>query len=55
LEQQELDTNTTGKKKRQHLCKLYDKAVEIFRGTSFEESYKEGRNEKGIFGGTVSS
>jgi U3 small nucleolar RNA-associated protein 6 len=55
LEQQELDTNTTGKKKRQHLCKLYDKAVEIFRGTSFEESYKEDRNEKGIFGGTVSS
>jgi U3 small nucleolar RNA-associated protein 6 len=55
LEQQELDTNTTGKKKRQYLCKLYDKAVGIFKGTSLEDSYREDRNEKGIFGGTVSS
>ena len=60
LEQQELlDTTTTStagkKKKRQHLCKLYDKAVEIFKGTSLEDSYREDRNEQGFFGGIMSS
>ncbi|OEU20178.1 U3_assoc_6-domain-containing protein [Fragilariopsis cylindrus CCMP1102] len=59
LEQQELLDTTTSiagkKKKRQHLCGLYDKAVEIFKGTSLEDSYREDRNEQGIFGGTMSS
>lgn len=38
------------KKDRKPLCRLYNKAVEIFAGTSIEEVYRNGRNEEAIYG-----
>jgi len=58
LEQEGLDGNVRvdgNNKKRKHLRKLYDKAVEIFKDTSFEVSYREDRNEKCIFIDSASS
>ena len=42
--------STKTKAKRRTLCKLYDKAIEIFEGTPLEESYRYDRNELAVFG-----
>lgn len=46
------DNNNDNKKKKKErhiLRKLYDKAVDIFAGTSLEDSYRKDRNEKAVF------
>mmetsp|Transcript_14580 Transcript_14580/g.33919 ORF Transcript_14580/g.33919 Transcript_14580/m.33919 type:complete len:676 (+) Transcript_14580:169-2196(+) len=48
-QQQEQAKATGSKSKRRILCKLYDKAMDIFAETSIEESYRNDRNERAVF------
>ena len=42
-------SSTNASAKRRVLCKLYDKAIDIFEGTPFEETYRHDRNELAVF------
>jgi hypothetical protein len=42
-------TSARAKTKRRFLCKLYDRAIDIFEGTQLEESYRYDRNEIAVF------
>jgi U3 small nucleolar RNA-associated protein 6 len=47
--EQQQPTSTKASAKRRVLCKLYDKAIDIFVGTPLEESYRHDRNELAVF------
>lgn len=48
-QRQEQTKGTISKSKRRILCKLYDKAIDIFAETPMEESYRKDRNERAVF------
>ena len=49
-QQQSPPAKATGSKSNQRiLCKLYDKAIDIFAETSMEETYRNDRNERVVF------